>query len=483
MEKHQKYILMAMVMLVFMSVFGILGEKASCATQAEIEQWLQAHNYYRALHGSPAVTWSDTVAASAQAWADTCPSVHSSSGYGENLAWASYALTPQGAVDLWYAEEPLYDYNNPGFSMATGHFTQVVWKSTTQIGCGCKTGCTSPSPYCACVCQYNPPGNVFGQFAENVLPPSTTPVPGAPSLSSPANGATVSTTSITFSWTTPTGSPTQYQLQVSTSSSFSSTVYDSSAITDTSWTLSGFPNTGTTYYWRVRAYNSSGWGPWSGTRSFINGSSTSVPGAPSLSSPANGATVSTTSITFSWTTPTGSPTQYQLQVSTSSSFSSTLYDSSTITVTSWTLSGFPNTGTTYYWRVRAYNSSGWGPWSGTSSFVNGTVPAAPTLVSPANHAVLSDPSVTFTWNACAYATKYWLAVSTSSTFAEDTRLYYGNVGNVTAYTLKLPEDGKTYYWMVTAGNNAGWGPWSYYRTLTAPDDFPWILFYPAMIGH
>ncbi len=382
MEKHQKYILMAMVMLVFMSVFGILGEKASCATQAEIEQWLQAHNYYRALHGSPAVTWSDTVAASAQAWADICPSDHSSSGYGENLAWASYALTPQGAVDLWYAEEPLYDYNNPGFSMATGHFTQVVWKSTTQIGCGCKTGCTSPY-YCACVCQYNPPGNFDGQFAENVLPPSTTPVPGAPSLSSPANGATVSTTSITFSWTTPTGSPTQYQLQVSTSSSFSST----------------------------------------------------------------------------------------------------LYDSSTITVTSWTLSGFPNTGTTYYWRVRAYNSSGWGPWSGTSSFVNGTVPAAPTLVSPANHAVLSDPSVTFTWNACAYATKYWLAVSTSSTFAEDTRLYYGNVGNVTAYTLKLPEDGKTYYWMVTAGNNAGWGSWSYYRTLTAPDDFPWILFYPAMIGH
>jgi hypothetical protein len=96
---------------------------------------------------------------------------------------------------------------------------------------------------------------------------------------------------------------------------------------------------------------------------------------------------------------------------------------------------------------------------------------------------LTDTSVTFKWNASAYATKYWLAVSTSSSFSEDTRVYWGNVGNATSYTLKLPEDGKTYYWTVCAGNNAGWGQWSNYRTLTAPDDFPWVLFLPAIIRH
>lgn len=276
MEKQHKYIMVAIFTLIIANAFFIFGEKASCATPEEIQQWLQAHNNYRALHGVPAVTWSTTLEASAQAWADTCPSGHSSSGYGENMAFASYALSPQNVVDYWYSEEIYYDYNNPGWSSQTGHFTQVVWKSTTQIGCGCKTGCSS-GWWCVCVCQYNPPGNVIGQFAENVLPPTSAPLPGAPSLSSPANGATVSATSITFSWTTPTGSPTQYHLQLSTSSTFSSLTYDNASITGTSQAVSGFPNNGTTYFWRVRAYNSSGWGPWSSTRSFINGAPDDFP--------------------------------------------------------------------------------------------------------------------------------------------------------------------------------------------------------------
>ena len=73
-------------------------------------------------------------------------------------------------VQWWYDEEPLYDYNNPGFSPETGHFTQVVWKGTTEIGCGFTTGC-SPGYANVWVCQYSPPGNFLGQFAENVFPP------------------------------------------------------------------------------------------------------------------------------------------------------------------------------------------------------------------------------------------------------------------------------------------------------------------------
>ena len=152
-----------------------LSTSSMAATTTEIGQWLLAHNNYRTLHGVAAVTWSETIAANAQTYTDTCPSDHSNSGYGENLAWASYNTGISSVVQMWYDEEPNYDYNDPGFSSDTGHFTEVVWKATTEIGCAFATGCGSGWPYMAnaWVCQYNPPGNYIGQFAENVFPPNS----------------------------------------------------------------------------------------------------------------------------------------------------------------------------------------------------------------------------------------------------------------------------------------------------------------------
>ena len=69
------------------------------------------------------------------------------------------------ATNAWYDEAPQYDYSQPRFSGSTGHFTQLVWKETTKVGCGVNAGCGMKTY----VCQYSPQGALgsggWGQVA------------------------------------------------------------------------------------------------------------------------------------------------------------------------------------------------------------------------------------------------------------------------------------------------------------------------------
>jgi hypothetical protein len=71
-------------------------------------------------------------------------------------------------VDTWYAEHERLDWSSLGFSMDTGHFTQLVWLETRELGCG-MAQCNGGD---LVVCNYAPPGNVLDTFRENVLPMS-----------------------------------------------------------------------------------------------------------------------------------------------------------------------------------------------------------------------------------------------------------------------------------------------------------------------
>merc|ERR1711941_62543 len=94
--------------------------------------------------------------------------IHSGGSYGENIYWASPAPSPDDlwhGVDSWYSE---IEYTDGGRTSdwcdsKCGHYTQVVWKSTTAIGCGTCGG--------TMVCQYNPPGNYQGEYSDNVFAP------------------------------------------------------------------------------------------------------------------------------------------------------------------------------------------------------------------------------------------------------------------------------------------------------------------------
>jgi hypothetical protein len=60
----------------------------------------------------------------------------------------------QSTVAAWYSEVSSYSFSSPGWSGATGHFTQLVWKDTTKVGCGYNARC----PMTTYVCQYSPAG-------------------------------------------------------------------------------------------------------------------------------------------------------------------------------------------------------------------------------------------------------------------------------------------------------------------------------------
>lgn len=111
-----------------------------CINQA---QALEAHNVVRAAHHAAPLIWNATLAEGALRWANTCQWKHSGGTvfpfiYGENLYSSTLSQGEKRmneGIQAFANEEAEYDYSSPGYSEATGHFTQVVWQSTQQVGC------------------------------------------------------------------------------------------------------------------------------------------------------------------------------------------------------------------------------------------------------------------------------------------------------------------------------------------------------------
>ncbi|KAK0634060.1 CAP domain-containing protein [Immersiella caudata] len=162
---------------------------------------LYHHNVHRSNHSSGDLSWGSSYADYALQTAKRCKFEHDLSpgggGYGQNLAmyatssgaqaFGANRAAAQAASNFWYNGElnkfPSNGYGSPTPDMGNfhgwGHFSQLVWTNTQQVGCAsylCPAGTmVSGMDAWFTVCNYFPAGNVAGAYANNVKAPSGHP--------------------------------------------------------------------------------------------------------------------------------------------------------------------------------------------------------------------------------------------------------------------------------------------------------------------
>ena len=270
--------------------------------------------------------------------------------------------------------------------------------------------------------------------------------------------------------------------QISDSEDFSNLVYDSGEISDlVTHTVPSTANLqpSTKYYWKVMHKGTSGrLSPWSVATSFT---AQGIPNTPTITSPANNATSvdqkpTITSSAFSSPVPSEVHSKSQWQVSTSSNFTSTVYDSGeSNSKTSITLSSDLSLNTVYYVRVRHKGlNTGWSSWSLGNKFTTRNVASAPTIVSPTNGtSFYINESLTITGSAFSSSGETHngsqLQVSKTNNF---TNIQYdtGTISATTSFTVAsntLNSTGSYYVRIRYRGTSGLWSDWSGSITLQA----------------
>lgn len=159
----------------FVACAVVLASPAAANLPASFDQRvLAAQNHERLELGLGALTWNDALAQSAQHWADHLASTgrfehapeNKNAPEGENL-WAGTKgyYSPEAMVDAWLREKRYFrpgvfpNNSTTGRVEDVGHYTQLVWRATTEVGCA-KASSTQED---ILVCRYAEAGNYIGE--------------------------------------------------------------------------------------------------------------------------------------------------------------------------------------------------------------------------------------------------------------------------------------------------------------------------------
>jgi RHS repeat-associated protein len=354
------------------------------------------------------------------------------------VAIAANTFTSTSFTANWNSSSGATSYRldvatDSGFGSMVSGYSNLTVSSTSKNVTGLNAGTTYYYRVRA-ISSIGTSGN------SNVI--TTYTIPNAPGI---GLASSITTTSFVANWNSVTGA-TGYRLDVSTSIGFSSFVsgYNNLSVGTTSQNVTNLTG-GTTYYYRVRAENTSGSSANSGSAEV-----TTVPAAPTANAASD---IATTSFTANWGS-ASTATAYLLDVSEQSDFSTFVpgYNGRPVFGTSQAVTGLTG-GTTYRYRVRALNSSGTS--SSSNVITTLSIPAAPQLNGPSS---VSTTSFTINWGSVTSATGYRLDVSTDSTFASFLAGYDNLTVSTTSRNVTGLTAGTVYYYRVRAVNASGTSP-------------------------
>ena len=294
---------------------------------------------------------------------------------------------------------------------------------------------------------------------------------GAPTLLTPTAGQTVSSNP-TFSWSAVSGA-TKYRVQISTSPTFSSFVYNVDTVNRKATPPTDLPLG--VLHWRVAGTDGgAGVGP------FTVGNFTKAWGnAPTIIAPNLVDTFDFPSepVLFRWQPLAGAKT-YTLEIDDASDFIGAA--SFTTNNTSFTLTEPPTIDQTFFWRLRATSSTGGvvSDWTETRQYTY-TWSTVPALLTPPDAVGSPLRDVTFSWSPVVGAKTYQLQISPNGDWANN--LLYDLTVKGTKHNLPTNINNGSYYWRVRAKdakgtpNNGGWSTewqftrhWPQFPTILAP---------------
>ena len=306
--------------------------------------------------------------------------------------------------------------------------------------------------------------------AVSIITLAPTNPPAAPTLISPSGSVTTRTPQYVW-YATPKAS--SYWMTIARASD-GAYMYNSAVTPNcnstTCWITPNVSLADGTYWYKVTAGNTAGWGSASAALSFTV--ATQPPATPTLISP-NGSTTNTTP-QFVWYT-TNAATGYWMTVAKSSG--TYVYNSyispSCNSYTCWITPSLNLAGGDYWYQVTAGNAAGWGSASAKMNFsVVTQPPAVPTLISPSGSITTRTPQ--FVWYVSSGATGYWMTVARSS---DGAYLYNSYISpSCNSYTCwitpSLNLSSGSYWFKITAGNAAGWSSASSAKSFTVSLDVP-----------